>query len=320
MHLIRKVLDPISGWLALFLAGASSVLKTRAALQLENVALRHQIGVLQRSAKKRPRLHAADRLLWVWLSRVWADWRSSLVIVKPETVVGWHRKAFRLFWTWKIRRGKTGRPAVPHDVRDLIRRMSKENPGWGAPRIHGELLKLGINIGETSVSKYLVRNRKPPSQTWRTFLDNHLKSLVSVDFFTVPTIRFQVLYVFLVLAHERRRILHFAVTAHPTAEWTAQQLREAFPWDSAPRYLLRDRDRIFGHDFVEQVKAMGIKQVLSAPRSPWQRAYVERVIGTIRRECLDHMIVFNESSLSRHLQAFVGYYNCASYYPTYLCC
>jgi putative transposase len=179
----------------------------------------------------------------------------------------------------------------------------------GAPRIHGELLKLGINVGETSVSKYLVRNRKPPSQTWRTFLENHLKSLVSVDFFTVPTIRFQVLYVFLVLAHERRRIVHFAVTAHPTAEWTAQQVREAFPWDSAPRYLLRDRDRIFGHDFVEQVKAMGIKQVLSAPRSPWQRAYVERVIGTIRRECLDYLIVFNEASLFRHLQAFVGYYH-----------
>ena len=299
LHLIRKVLEFISGWLALFLAGASSVLKTRAALQLENVALRHQIGVLQRSAKKRPRLNAADRLLWVWLSRVWTDWRSSLVIVKPETVVAWHRKAFRMFWTWKIRRGKPGRPAVPREVRDLIRRMSRENPGWGAPRIHGELLKLGINIGETSVSKYLVRSRKPPSQTWRTFLENHIKSLVSVDFFTVPTIRFQILYVFLVLAHERRRILHFAVTAHPTAEWTAQQLREAFPWDSAPRYLLRDRDRIFGHDFVEQVKAMGIKQVLSAPRSPWQRAYVERVIGTIRRECLDHMIVFNESSLHR---------------------
>ncbi len=309
MHLIRKVLNLISGWLALFLAGASSVLKARAALQLEIVALRHQISVLQRSAKKRPQLHAADRVLWVCFSRVWADWRSSLVIVKPETVVAWHRKAFRLVWTWKIRRGKPGRPAVPREVRDLIRRMSSENPGWGAPRIHGELLKLGINIGETSVSKYLVRNRKPPSQTWRTFLENHLKSLVSVDFFTVPTIRFQVLYVFLVLAHERRRILHFAVTAHPTAEWTAQQLREAFPWDSAPRYLLRDRDRIFGHDFVEQVKAMGIKQVLSAPRSPWQRAYVERVIGTIRRECLDHMVVFNASSLSRHLQAFVGYYH-----------
>ena len=168
---------------------------------------------------------------------------------------------------------------------------------------------LGIDIGETSVGKYMVRRGKPPSQTWRTFLENHVKSMVSVDFFAVPTIRFQILYVFLVLAHERRRIVHFAVTAHPTAEWTAQQMREAFPWDTAPRYLLRDRDRIFGHDFVEQVKAMGIKQVLSAPRSPWQRAYVERVIGTIRRECLDHMIVFNEGSLYRHLQSFVEYYH-----------
>jgi transposase InsO family protein len=292
----------------MLLAAAAALLKTRAALELENIALRHQIGVLQRSVR-RSRLKSSDRALWVWLSFLWTDWRSALVIVKPDTVVAWHRKAFRLFWTWKIRRGKPGRPAVAREVRYLIRRMSKENSGWGAPRIHGELLKLGINIGETSVSKYLVRGRKPPSQTWRTFLENHVKSLVSVDFFTVPTIRFQVLYVFLVLAHDRRRILHFAVTAHPTAEWTAHQLREAFPWDSAPRYLLRDRDRVFGHDFVEQVKAMGIKQVLSAPRSPWQRAYIERVIGTIRRECLDHVIVLNEQSLRRHLASFIGYYH-----------
>ena len=161
---------------------------------------------------------------------------------------------------------------LPREVRELIRIMSRENPIWGAPRIHGELLKLGIDIGETSVSKYMMRRRRPPSQTWKTFLANHVTSMVSIDFFTVPTIRFQVLYVFLVLAHDRRRILHFAVTAHPTAEWSIQQLREAFPWDSAPQYLLRDRDRIFGKEFVDQVKAMGIKQVLSAPRSPWQRA------------------------------------------------
>jgi transposase InsO family protein len=307
--LIRKVLESAPGWLALLLAAISSVLKSRAALQLENLALRHQIGILQRSAKKRPSLQTADRLLWVWLSGIWSDWRSSLVIVKPETVVAWHRKTFRLFWTWKIRRGKPGRPPVPHEIRALIRQMSNDNPRWGAPRIHGELLKLGINIGETSVSKYLVRNRKPPSQTWRTFLDNHLSSLVSADFFTVPTIRFQILYVFIVLAHERRRIVHVAVTAHPTAEWAAHQLREAFPWDTAPQYLLRDRDRIFGHEFVEQVKAMGIKQVLSTPRSPWERAYVERVIGTIRRECLDHVIVFNERSLHRHLKTFATYYH-----------
>jgi transposase InsO family protein len=277
-------------------------------LQLEILALRHQLGVLQRSVK-RPKLTPADRWLWAWLCAVWNNWQSSLFVVKASTVIGWHRKGFRLFWAWKVRHGKPGRPTVPNEVRALIRTMSRENALWGAPRIHGELLKLGIDIGETSVSKYMIRRRNPPSQTWRTFLDNHVKTLVSVDFFTVPTIRFQVLYVFLVLAHDRRRILHFGVTSHPTAEWTAQQLREAFPWDTAPRYLLRDRDRIFGADLVTQVKAMGIQQVLSAPRSPWQRAYIERVIGTLRRECLDHVIVFSEASLYRHLRRFVDYYH-----------
>jgi transposase InsO family protein len=231
------------------------------------------------------------------------------MIVKAETVIAWHRKGFRWFWTWRIHRGKPGRPSVPREVRDLIRMLSRHNPRWGAPRIHGELLKLGIEITEPTVAKYMVRQRQPPSQTWRTFLANHVQTMVSVDFFTVPTIRFDILYVFLVLAHERRRIVHFAVTAHPTAEWTAQQLREAFPWDSAPRYLLRDRDRIFGQDFVDQVKAMGIKQVLSAPRSPWQRAYVERLIGSLRRECLDHIIVFGERSLRRALASYASYYH-----------
>jgi transposase InsO family protein len=265
------------------------------------------LGILHRSVKK-PKLTQFDRFLWEWLCEVWSDWRSALVIVQPETVIAWHRKGFRLFWTWKVRRGQLGRPAVSKDVRDLIRKMSRDNPIWGAPRIHGELLKLGIDIGETSVSKYMIHRRRPPSQTWRTFLDNHVKSLVSVDFFTVPTIRFQILYVFLVLAHDRRRILHFVVTAHPTAEWTAQQLRDAFPWDTAPRYLLRDRDRIFGADFSKQVKEMGVKELLAAPRSPWQRAYVERVIGTLRRECLDHVIVFNQAALYQHVKSFVAYY------------
>jgi transposase InsO family protein len=191
----------------------------------------------------------------------------------------------------------------------LIRLMSRENPLWGAPRIPGELLKIGIDVGETSVGKYMVRHRRPPSQTWRTFLENHVQTMVSVDFFTVPTIRFQILYVFLVLAHDRRRIVHFNVTAHPTAEWTAQQLREAFPFEQIPRYLLRDRDGIFGVEFRKHVKVMGINEVLSAPRSPWQRAYVERVIGTIRRECLDHVIVLDETSLYRHVKSFVAYYH-----------
>jgi putative transposase len=273
------------------------------------LALRHQIGVLQRSARKRPKLTSRDRLVWICLSRLWRDWRSALAIVRPETVIAWHRAGFRLFWTWKVRRGQPGRPVIWREVRDLIRRMCRENPSWGAPRIHGELLKLGIDIGESSVSKYMVRCRKPPSQTWHTFLENHARQLVSVDFFTVPTIRFQVLYVFLVLAHDRRRILHFNVTAHPTAEWTGQQLREAFPFDQLPRYLLRDRDAIFGDDFREQVRDMGIREVLSSPRSPWQRAYVERVIGSIRRECLDHVIVFHESSLRRTLNSYFDYYH-----------
>src|SRR5215472_14421717 len=193
----------------------SSMFRSRAALEFENLALRHQIGILQRSARKRPKLTLWDRLLWVWVSRIWSDWRSALTIVQPETVVAWHRAGFRLFWTWKVRRGQPGRPVISRELRGLIRRMCRDNLSWGAPRVHGERLKLGIDIGETSVSKYMVRFRKPPSPTWPTFLENHVAQLVSIDFFTVPTIRFQVLYVFLVLAHDRRRILHFNVTAHP---------------------------------------------------------------------------------------------------------
>jgi putative transposase len=298
---------PIS--ITTLLSTVSSIFCSRASLLLENLALRHQIGVLQRSARKRPKLTSGDRLLWICLSRLWGGWHSALAIVNPETVVAWHRAAFRLFWTWKVRRGQPGRPLIPREVRDLIRKMCRENSGWGAPRIHGELLKLGIDIGLSSVGKYMVRCRKPPSQTWRTFLENHAKQLVSIDFFIVPTICFQVLYVFLVLAHDRRRILHFNVTTHPTAEWVGQQLREAFPFDQLPRYLLRDRDAIFGNDFREQVQDMGICEVLSAPRSPWQRAYIERVIGSIRRECLDHVIVFHENSLRRTLNSYLDYYH-----------
>ena len=199
--------------LTILFATVFSIFRSRAALELENLALRHQIGILQRSARKRPKWTPWDRWLWVWLSRIWGDWRSALAIVQPETVVAWHRAGFRRFWTWKARRGQVGRPLISRELRDLIRKMCRENPGWGAPRIHGELLKLGFHIGESSVSKYMVRSRRPPSQTWRTFLENHVQQLVSIDFFTVPTVRFQVLYVFLVLAHDRRRILHFSVTS-----------------------------------------------------------------------------------------------------------
>jgi putative transposase len=286
-----------------------SIVRSRVDVQLENMALRHQINVLQRSVRKRPKLTSHDRFFRVCLSRIWHNWQSTLIIVKPETVVAWHRKGFRLFWTWKVRHGQPGRPGIPRETRDLIRRMCRENPTWGAPRIHGELLKLDIDIGETSVSKYMVRYGRPTSQTWRTFLENHVSQLVSIDFFTVPTIRFQVLYVFLVLAHDRRRVIHFNVTAHPTAEWTGQQLRNAFPFDQFPRYLLRDRDAIFGQDFRQQVRDLGIEEVLSTPHSPWQRAYVERVIGSLRRECLDHVIAFDEGSLRRILASYFDYYH-----------
>src|SRR5271167_3080745 len=284
-------------------------LRTRIALQAEVLALRHQLLVLQRKhQKQRLRLSVADRLLWVWLSSVWTEWRSALRIVKPETVVAWHRKGFRLYWSWKSR-PRQGRPPVSIEVRELIRRMSAANPHWGAPRIHGELGKLGIKVAETTVAKYMVRQRKPPSQTWRTFLTNHINDLVSADFFVVPTATFRLLFVFVILFHDRRRPVQFAVTSHPTAEWTAQQLVQAFPWDTAPRFLLRDRDRNYGKVFGESAAALGIEEVPCAPRSPWQNAYVERLIGSIRRECLDHVIIFNEAHLRRVLRGYGGYYN-----------
>lgn len=206
-------------------------LRTRRELQIEILALRHQINVLRRSVPRRPRLGASDRMLWVWLSRIWPDWRSALLIVKPQTVIAWHRKGVRLFWTWKSQRGRAGRPRISRDIRELIRAMSKANPLWGAPRIHGELIKLGINVSQATVAKYMVRHPKPPSQTWQAFLKNHTKQLASIDFFTVPTLTFRILYVFVVLSHERRRVIHFNVTSHPTAEWTSQQLLQAFPFD-----------------------------------------------------------------------------------------
>jgi len=290
------------------LVGIRSWFQTRAALQVEIPALRHQLTVLKRSHHGRLRLNSPDRLLWVWLSRFWSGWRSALVIVKPETVISWHRKGFRLYWRWKSRNGDPGRPTIDLEVRKLIRRMSQTNPLWGAPRIHGELLKLGIELSQATVAKYMSRQRKPPSQTWRAFLSNHVKQLVSTDFFVVPTVSVRVLYVFVVLAHHRRRPLRFNVTANPTSEWTAQQIVEAFPWDRVPRYLLRDRDSIYGESFRERVRGMGMREVLTTPRSPWQNPYVERLVGSIRRECLDHVIVLNESSLRRILKSYFEYY------------
>ena len=280
--------------------------RSRAALHLEVLALRHQLEVLQRSQPRRLRLVQADRWLWTWLSRVWTAWRTALVIVKPETVMAWHRRGFRFVWTWKSRR-RTGRPTAPADLRALIRTMSQTNPFWGAPRIHGELLKLGMDVSQATVAKYMVRRRQPPSQTWRTFLGNHIGQVMAADFFVVPIATYRLLFVLVILAHERRRVVHVAVTDHPTAAWTAQQLREAFPWDRAPRYLIRDRDHAFD-GWTETAKTMGIDELLTAPRSPWQNAYAERFIGSARRECLDHVIVFSAPGLQRLMKLYCAYY------------
>ncbi len=283
-----------------------SVFRSRESLALENLALRHQLYVLQRP-RSRIRVKKRDRLVWVVLSRIWKDWRRSLTIVRPETVIRWHRDGFRLYWRWKSR--DRGRPRAPHEIRDLVRRMARENPLWGAPRIHGEMLKLGLDVAQATVSRYMPRERKPPSQTWRTFLKNHATAIASIDFFTVPTATFRVLYVFIILSHERRRVVHFNVTDSPTAQWTGRQLIQAFPWDTAPRFLLRDRDAIYGSEFLRSVDSLQIEDVRTSPRSPWQNPYVERLIGSIRRECLDHVVILNEQHLRRVLREYVRYYS-----------
>jgi len=282
-------------------------LRSRASLELEVVALRHQLTVLRRQRPGRPRLFSADRLLWVWLYRIWPQVLDAMVLVKPATVIGWHRKGFRLYWRRRSRH--LGRPRTSREVRDLIRKMSQANPLWGAPRIHGELLKLGIEVSQATVSRYLPWRPKAPSPTWRSFLRNHMHDTAAIDMFVVVTAKFQLLYALIVLGHERRKILHFDVTSNPTQGWLARQITEAFPWDTAPRFLLRDRDASYGPTFRNRVQAMAIEQVVTAPRSPWQNAYVERIIGSIRRECLDHVIIFGERHLRRVLSAYCDYYH-----------
>ncbi len=284
-------------------------LNSRRNLLLENLALRHQLLVFSRS-NKRPRLTPLDRALWTWLSQSWADWKIRLCLVQPSTVIQWHRAGFRLFWRWKSRLRKPGRKTICPSTIELIRQMSHANPLWGAPRIHGELLKLGLDVAQRSVAKYMIpRSRRPTSPNWKTFLRNHLDSMVSVDFLTVPTLTFQVLYVFVVLSHHRRRVLHFNIVDSPSAPWTAQQLREAFAFTSPPKYLLRDRDSIYGLEVQARAFALGLEELRIAPRSPWQSPYVDRLIGSIRRECLHHVIVFSEAHLHRLLTAYFSYYH-----------
>jgi hypothetical protein len=280
-------------------------IRSRAVVELENLALRHQLHVLRRQRPGRLRLFSIDRLLWIWLYRLWPRCLEVMVLVRPATVVQWHRQGFRLFWRW---RSRSGRPSVDREVRDLIRQMSSANPLWGAPRIHGELLKLGIGVGQATVAKYMVRRRGAPSPTWRSFLRNHAEGIAAIDMFVVASASFRLLYVMIILAHDRRTIVSTAVTEHPNAAWLSRQVTEAFPWDTAPSYLLRDLDASYGSEFRSRVEAMSITEVITAPRSPWQNAYVERVIGSIRRECLDHIVIFNERHLRRVLSSYVDYY------------
>jgi putative transposase len=262
-------------------------------------------------------LLSADRLLWVWLYRVRPQVLESLVLIKPATVVKWHRKGFRIYWRW--RSGCPGRPKTNNEIRDLIRRISLDNPLWRAPRIHGKLLKLGIEASQATVGRFLPRRSKSPSPTWRAFLQNHMAVMAAVEMFVVATATFKLLYAMIVLDHHRRRVIHFEVTENPTQFWLARQITEAFPWDTAPRYLLRDRDTSYGVAFQNRIVAMGIEDVLTAPRSLRQNPYVERIVDSIRRQCLDHIIVFNEAHLRRVLSCYFRYYNDASCYPTFLC-
>ena len=282
--------------------------RSRSSLEGEVIALRHQLNVLRRRTPKRPALRSFDRFIFILLYRLAPTVLDAMTIVRPETIMRWHRAGFRSFWRWKSRR-RPGRPKVPLEVRQLIREISLANPLWGAPRIHGELLKLGIDVGQTSVAKYMARRRRPPSQGWRTFLRNHADGIASIDLFVVPTISFRLLYGLLVLRHDRRCILWLGVTAHPSAEWIAQQVTEACGWESAPHSLIRDRDRVYGEAFTRRVRAMGIRDRPTAPRSPWENGHAERLIGSIQRECLDHVIVFGERHLRHVLRSYARYYN-----------
>jgi Integrase core domain len=275
--------------------------KSRSRLEAENAALRHQL-------RGRVRFTNNDRWFFIQLYRWFPSILKVLTIVHPETLVRWHRAGFRGYWRWKSR-SLGGRPQIENDLRALIRRMSMENPLWGEPRIHGELLKLGIEVAQSSVAKYIIKRPGPPSQGWGTFLRNHAPDIAAMDLFVAPTIGFDLLCVFVIVRLDRRDLVWINVTANPTAEWIVRQITEAFPWDEAPRYLIRDRDRIYGTVVTRRLRAMGIRDKPTAPASPWQNSFAERLIGSIRRECVDHFVVLGEAHLRRILRAYARYYN-----------
>ncbi len=287
----------------------AALFKNRQELILENLALRQQLGVQQRSIK-RPRIKNTDRIFWVWLSRIWNNWKSSLIIVKPPTVIGWHKKCFKFYWKWKSQR--VGRPNIDWQLIKLIRKLQKENQTWSAQRIQGELVKLGLDVSDNTVAKYILKPKADPEkrQRWLTFLRNHAKHTVGIDFLVARTIFFKSIYVFVAISHDRRRILHFAVSSKPHSQWAIQQLRETFAFDEITKYVIRDNDKIFSEDFKRTIKRFGLKDKPTAFRSPWQNPICERVIGTLRRECLDYMIILNEKHLYKVLHEYIfAYYN-----------
>ena len=296
------------GLFCFILAALASLFKARCRLEAENAALRHQLIVLRRKVRGRVRLTNNDRWFLIQLYRWFPSILRVLTIVQPETLVRWHRAGFRFYWR-RISGSRGGRPRIEAELRALIRQMSMENPLWGAPRIHGELLKLGFDVAQSSVAKYMVKRRGPPSQGWRTFLQNHAPDIAAMDLFVVPTIGFKLLYAFVIVRLGRRELVWINVTTNPTAEWIARQITEAFPWDDAPQHLIRDRDRIYGTIVTRRLRAMGIRDKPTAPASPWQNGFAERLIGSIRRECLDHFIVLGEAHLRRLLRAYASYYN-----------
>jgi transposase InsO family protein len=286
----------------------ASPIKSKCQLEAENVALRHQVMVLRRQARGRVHLTNLDRLFLVQLYRWFPSILRVLAIVQPETVIRWHRAGFRCYWRWKSR-PRGGRPQISGELRALIRQMSIENPLWGAPRIHGELLKLGFEVAQSSVAKYMVKRVGPPSQRWGAFLRNHAPEIAAMDLFVVPTVGFNLLYTFVIVRLDRRELVWLGVTGNPTAEWIARQITEAFPWNEAPRYLIRDQDGIYGDRVRRRIEAMGIRDRPIARGSPWQNGYAERLIGSIRRECLDHVVILGAAHLQRILRAYAHYYN-----------
>jgi transposase InsO family protein len=285
-----------------------SPFKTQARLEAEIIMLRHQLNVLRRRVPPKPKLTVADRLLFVWVYRLFPSVLSAVTIVQPDTIIRWHRAGFRLHWRWKSR-SLGGWPKISAEVRRLIREMSLANPLWGAPRIHGELLKLGIEVAQSTVAKYMARRGGGSSQTWKTFLRNHGAGVAAMDFLVVPTVGFKLLFVLVILRHQRRRLISLSVTGNPPAEWIAHQITDAFPWNDAPDHMIRDRDGSYGHAVVRRLASMGIRDHPTAPRSPWQNGHAERLIGSIRRECLDHIVVLGEAHLRRILAAYATYYN-----------